>query len=69
MGELVLTSNLDTERTDKMKQGRIQVIRKAHAGYQEEPNSLQALDALAELNEALTDPKKVYLTITAIVWN
>ena len=52
MGELVLTSNLDTERTDKMKQGRIQVISKAHAGYQEEPNSLQALDALAELNEA-----------------
>ena len=42
-----------------MKQGRIQVIRKAHAGFEEEANSLQALDTLAELNEALTDPKKV----------
>ena len=61
MGELVLTSNLDAQRTDKMKQGRIQVIRKCHAGYEEDANSLQALDNLADLNAALTDPSKVYI--------
>ena len=44
-----------------MKQGRIQVIRKCHAGYEEDANSFQALDNLADLNAALTDPNKVYI--------
>ena len=59
MGELVLTSNLDNDRKDKMKQGRIQVIKKMHSGFEEDENSLQALDTLADLNEALTDINKV----------
>ena len=43
-----------------MKQGRLYVVKKLYAGYEEETNSLQALDALADLNKALTDIHKVY---------
>ena len=59
VGELVFTSNLDSVREEKMKQGRLYVVKKLYAGYEEEPNSLQALDALADLNKALTDIHKV----------
>ena len=59
VGELVFTSNLDSIREEKMKQGRIYVVKKLYAGYEEESNSLQALDALADLNKALTDIHKV----------
>ena len=59
VGELVFISNLDSVREEKMKQGRLYVVRKLYAGYEEEPNSLQALDALADLNKALTDINKV----------
>ena len=55
----MITSNLEIERNEKMKQGRIQVIRKVHPGFEEEENSLQALEDLADLNVALTDKRKV----------
>ena len=57
----MFTSNIDSIREDKMKQGRIHVIRKLHAGYEEEANSLQALDDLADLNRALSDIHKVLI--------
>ena len=65
MGELVLTSNLDCERKEKMKQGRVKVIKKMHAGFKENENCLEALNELAKLNEALKDVQKVFLIL---VW-
>ena len=67
MGSLRLeTSNLDIERNEKMKQGRIQVIRKVCSGFEEEENSLQALEDLTDLNVTLTDKRKVMIYLQAI---
>ena len=42
-----------------MKQGRIQIVKKMFAGYEEPENCLEALNSLAKLNEALKDERKV----------
>ena len=55
----MITSNMEIERNEKMKQGRIQVIRKVHPGFEQDANSLQASEDLADLNVALTDKRKV----------
>ena len=59
----MITSNLDIERNEKMKQVRFQVIRKVHPGFEEEENSLQALEDLADLNVALTDKTSMALAL------
>ena len=61
----MITSNLDIERNEKMKQGRIQVIRKVCSGFEEEENSLQALEDLTDLNVALTYKRKVIIYLQA----
>ena len=48
-----------------MKQGRVKVIKKMHAGFKEDENCLEALNELAKLNEALKDVQKVFLIL---VW-
>ena len=58
-GRNVLTSNDLRVRTDKMKMGRIAIIVKEHAGYEEGNNMFMALKALAELTEALKSDRKV----------
>ena len=55
----MLTSNVTKERADKMKMGRVYVVNKMFAGYEEEPNPLDALNKLEALNEALKDENKV----------
>ena len=42
-----------------MKMGRVYVVQKMFAGYVAEPNPLDALNKLEELNEALKDENKV----------
>jgi hypothetical protein len=59
VGEIVLTSNDLRVRADKMKMGRIAIIVKEHAGYEEGNNMFMALKALAELTEALKSDRKV----------
>lgn len=46
-------------REEKMKTGRIYVLHKMFAGYEEETNCLTALNKLEALNDALKDPNKV----------
>ena len=58
VGEVVLTSNDVSKRSEKMKLGRVFVLKKRFAGYSEGENMLEALVNLAELNEALKDPRK-----------
>ena len=59
MGEIVLTSNDLRVRTEKMRMGRIAIILKENAGYEEGNNMFVALKNLAELNESLKDIRKV----------
>ena len=70
VGEVVLTSNDVSKRSDKMKLGRVFVLKKMFAGYSEGDNMLEALVNLAELNEALKDPRKPidFLVSTTSLW-
>ena len=43
VGEIVLTSNDVSERSEKMKIGRVFVLKKMFAGYSEGDNMLEAL--------------------------
>ena len=54
-----MTSNVTKAREEKMKTGRIYVLHKMFAGYEEETNCLSALNKLETLNDALKDPNKV----------
>lgn len=47
------------ERSEKMKLGRVVVLKKMFPGFTEGTNMLDALVNLAELNAALKDEKKV----------
>lgn len=58
VGEVVLTSNDVSKRSEKMKLGRVYVLKKMFAGYSEGDNMIEALVNLAEMNEALKDPGK-----------
>ena len=60
----MLTSNIEIERKDKIRQGRVHVIRKMYPGFVEEENCLLALDVLADLNEALKSVKQVLFSST-----
>ena len=59
-----------------MKMGRVYVVQKMFAGYVAEPNPLDALNKLEELNEALKDENKVskktienfHLTVYCSLW-
>ena len=70
VGEVVLTSNDVNKRSDKMKLGRVFVLKKMFSGYSEGDNMLEALVNLAELNEALKDPRKPidFLVSTTSLW-
>ena len=70
VGEVVLTSNDVSKRSDKMKLGRVFVLKKMFAGYSEGDNMLEALVNLAELNEALKDLRKPidFLVSTTSLW-
>ena len=70
VGEVVLTSNDVSKRSDNMKLGRVFVLKKMFAGYSEGDNMLEALVNLAELNEALKDPRKPidFLVSTTSLW-
>ena len=70
VGEVVLTNNDVSKRSDKMKLGRVFVLKKMFAGYSEGDNMLEALVNLAELNEALKDPRKPidFLVSTTSLW-
>ena len=70
VGEVVLTSNDVSKRSEKMKLGRVFVLKKRFAGYSEGENMLEALVNLAELNEALKDPRKPmdFMVSTTSLW-
>ena len=70
VGEVVLTSNDVSKRSDKMKLGRVFVLKKMFAGYSGGDNMFEALVNLAELNEALKDPRKPidFLVSTTSLW-
>ena len=55
VGEVVLTSNDLNVRSAKMMIGRIVIIVKEHAGYEESSSMYVALKSLAALNKALKD--------------
>ena len=61
---------MTSESAEKMKTGRIYVVNKMFAGYEEEENCLTALNKLEALNEALKDeykvsfPRKLLSTLT-----
>ena len=55
----MLTSNDLRVRANEMKLGRIAIIVKEHAGYEEGNNMFVALKSLAELTEALKTDRKV----------
>lgn len=62
VGEVVLTSNDLNVRSAKMMIGRIVIIVKEHAGYEESSSMYVALKNLAALNKALKDNRKVMET-------
>ena len=69
VGEVVLTTNDVTKRSDKMKMGRVVVLMKMYTGFIESNNMMDALFTLAELTEALRDDGKVWalqLSLTCI---
>ena len=55
----MLTSNDMSVRATKMKLGRIAIIVKEHAGFEESENMYRALKDLAELTKALKTNRKV----------
>ena len=55
VGEIVLTSNDVSQRSEKMKLGRVFVLKKMYSGFSEGDNMLEALVNLAELTRALKD--------------
>ena len=67
---VVLTSNDVSKRSEKMELGRVFVLKKRFAGYSEGENMLEALVNLAELNEALKDPRKPmdFMVSTTSLW-
>jgi hypothetical protein len=69
VGEVVITSNDVSKRSEKMKLGRVFLL-KRFPGYSEGENMLEALVNLAELNDALKDPKKPldFLVSTTSLW-
>lgn len=70
VGEIVLTSNDVNKRSEKMKLGRVFVLRKMFPGFAEGDNMLEALVNLAELTDALTDECKPldFLVTTTSLW-
>ena len=69
VGEVVLTTNDVTKRSDKMRMGRVVVLMKMYSGFIESNNMMDALFTLAELTEALRDDGKVWalqLSLTCI---
>ena len=52
VGEIVLTSNDVSQRSEKMKLGRVFVLKKMYSGFSESDNMLEALVNLAELIRA-----------------
>ena len=70
VGEVVLTSNDMSQRSEKMKLGRVFVLKKMFAGYSEGENMLEALVNLADMNEALKDKRKPldFLVATTYLW-
>ena len=67
---MVLTSNDVSKRAEKIKFGRVFVLKKMFAGYSEGENMMEALVNLAELNGALKDPSKPldFLVSTTSLW-
>ena len=70
VGEVVLSSNDVTRRSEKVKLGRVFLLLKMFSGFQERDNMLEALMDLTELNQALTDKSQPldYLASTTSFW-
>ena len=70
VGEIVLTSNDVSQRSEKMKLGLVLVLKKMYSGFSEGDNMLEALVNLAELTRALKDKKKPldFLITTTNLW-
>ena len=70
VGEVVLTSNDVSRRSEKMKLGRVFVLTKMFSGFCESDNMLEALLELADLNAALKDESKPldFLVTTTNLW-
>ena len=70
VGEVVLTSNNVSRRSEKMKLGRVFVLPKMFSGFCESDNMLEALVELADLNSALKDESKPldFLVTTTNLW-
>ena len=70
VGEIILTSNDVSQRSEKMKLGRVFVLKKMYSGFSEGDNMLEALVNLAELTRALKDKKKPldFLITTTNLW-
>lgn len=70
VGEVVLTSNDVTQRSEKIKLGRVFVLTKMFSGFKESDNMFEALASLAELTAALKDKRKPldFLVSTTSLW-
>ena len=70
VGEVVLTSNDVSKRSEKMKLGRVFVLMKMFPGFCESNNMLEALVDLADLTEALKEESKPldFLVTTTNLW-
>ena len=68
--EVVLSSKDVSKRPEKIKLGRVFVLLKMFAGFEERDNMLEALLDLAQLIEALTDLSKPldYMASTISYW-
>ena len=59
IGELVLSTNLVTARSDRMSKGRLWVISKKYRGYEASNGTFRELEDLAEIHEVMQDTNKV----------